>query len=192
MLRQCYYKGRWYENLLVTEQGTVYRRDGDKLTELTHYYDGDGYPFVVYSMGSDGIIRPKVHRLVAFAYLPNVGDYYTEVDHRSTNTKDPSVYNLVWVTKEGNANNPITRINRGWSPEKKQIAHPEMQRCGETNGNYGVRYECHCKKIMCIETGEVFDAIVDAANKYCINAGNIGRVCDGKRKTCGGYHWRYL
>lgn len=79
MLRQCYYKGRWYENLLVTEQGIVYRRDGDKLTELTHYYDG-----------------------------------------------------------------------------------------------------------------EVFDAIIDAANKYCISAGNIGRVCDGKRKTCGGYHWRYL
>ena len=192
MLRQCYYKGRWYENLLVTEQGIVYRRDGDKLTELTHYYDGDGYPFVVYSMGSDGVIRPKVHRLVAFAYLPNVGDYYTEVDHRSTNTKDPSVYNLVWVTKEGNANNPITRMNRGWSPKKKQITHPEMQRYGETNGNYGIRYECHCKKIMCVETGEVFDAIVDAANKYCINAGNIGRVCDGKRKTCGGYHWRYL
>ena len=43
MLRQCYYKGRWYENLLVTEQGIVYRRDDDKLTELTHYYDGDGY-----------------------------------------------------------------------------------------------------------------------------------------------------
>ena len=37
-----------------------------------------------------------------------------------------------------------------------------------------------------------FDAIVDDANKYCINAGNIGRVCEGKRKTCGGYHWRYL
>ena len=192
MLRQCYYKGRWYENLLVTEQGIVYRRDGDKLTELTHYYDGDGYPFVVYSMGSVGVIRPKVHRLVAFAYLPNVGDYYTEVDHRSTNTKDPSVSNLVWVTKEGNVNNPITRMNRGWSPEKKQITHPEMQRCGKTNGNYGIRYECHCKKIVCVETGEVFDAIVDAANKYCINAGNIGRVCEGKRKTCGGYHWRYL
>ena len=60
------------------------------------------------------------------------------------------------------------------------------------HGNYGVRYECHCKKILCVETGEVFDAIVDAANKYCINAGNIGRVCEGKRKTCGGYHWRYL
>ena len=192
MLRQCYYKGRWYENLLVTEQGIVYRRDGDKLTELTHYYDGDGYPFVVYSMGSGGVIRPKVHRLVAYAFLPNVGGYYQEVDHINTNRTNCKASNLRWVTKEGNANNPITRINRGWSPEKKQITHPEMQRCGETNGNYGVRYECHCKKIMCIETGEVFDAIVDAANKYCINAGNIGRVCEGKRKTCGGYHWRYL
>ena len=36
------------------------------------------------------------------------------------------------------------------------------------------------------------DLLVDAANKYCINAGNIGKVCDGKRNICAGYHWRYL
>ena len=37
------------------------------------------------------------------------------------------------------------------------------------------------------------DAVIkDDEEWYCINAGNIGRVCEGKRKTCGGYHWRYL
>ena len=194
MLRQCYYKGKWYEDLLVDEDGNVFRRLSDgSLKQMTHYYDGDGYAFVAYSLGSrDNVIRPKVHRLVAHAFLPNVGGYYKEVDHIDTDRTNCKASNLRWVTREGNANNPITRMNRGWSPEKKQITHPEMQRCGETNGNYGVRYECHCKKILCVETGEVFDAIVDAANKYCINAGNIGRVCEGKRKTCGGYHWRYL
>lgn len=37
-----------------------------------------------------------------------------------------------------------------------------------------------------------FDSLTDAANITGINCANIGQVCNGKRKTAGGYIWKYL
>lgn len=44
-------------------------------------------------------------------------------------------------------------------------------------------------KVICVETGVVFNCIKDAqawAGKTGISA-----CCRGERKTCGGYHWAY-
>ena len=46
-------------------------------------------------------------------------------------------------------------------------------------------------KVKNIETGEVFNSIVEAAEKYNLKATHITRVCRGKRKTTGGFHWEY-
>lgn len=47
------------------------------------------------------------------------------------------------------------------------------------------------KRVMCIETGEVFDSIREANVKYGFHISNICAVCKGKQKTAYGYHWRY-
>lgn len=47
------------------------------------------------------------------------------------------------------------------------------------------------KKVMCIDTGEVFEYINLAAEKYHVNKSNIVQVCKGKRLTAGGYRWQY-
>lgn len=44
------------------------------------------------------------------------------------------------------------------------------------------------KKIMCVETGEIFDCLSDVLKKY---KGHIGSAAKGKRKTACGYHWKY-
>lgn len=50
-------------------------------------------------------------------------------------------------------------------------------------------YEHRCKKIMCVETGEIFDSISEAQKiKKC---SNISQACRGIRNIAGGYHWRY-
>ena len=48
------------------------------------------------------------------------------------------------------------------------------------------------KKVLCVETGEVFESTKDAERKTGINHGNISKVCLGKRKTIGGFHWKFL
>lgn len=46
------------------------------------------------------------------------------------------------------------------------------------------------KKIMCIETGEVFESLKEAVSKY--SNIHIGDAANGYRKTAVGYHWKYL
>ena len=48
------------------------------------------------------------------------------------------------------------------------------------------------KKVLCVETGEVFESTKDAERKTGISQGNISQVCNGKRKTIGGFHWKFL
>ena len=46
-------------------------------------------------------------------------------------------------------------------------------------------------KVRCVETGEIFNSIIDASKKYNLKATNITRVCKGKRNRTGGFHWEY-
>ena len=48
-------------------------------------------------------------------------------------------------------------------------------------------------KVVCVETGEVFESIAEAArskNMYDKRT-CIGKVCKGIGNMCGGYHWKY-
>lgn len=45
--------------------------------------------------------------------------------------------------------------------------------------------------IICIETGEEFKSIIEASKKFNVCKTDISLCCSGKRKTAGGYHWRY-
>lgn len=47
------------------------------------------------------------------------------------------------------------------------------------------------KRIMCIETGVVYDGIVKAVELTGISYSAISHCCRGCQKTAGGYHWKY-
>lgn len=49
----------------------------------------------------------------------------------------------------------------------------------------------HSKKVQCVETLEIFPSSLIASQKLKIT-NHIGRCCSGERKTCGGYHWRWV
>lgn len=46
-------------------------------------------------------------------------------------------------------------------------------------------------QVICIETGEVFESLKVASEKYNIDGSNISACCRGKRTTAGEYHWMY-
>ena len=48
------------------------------------------------------------------------------------------------------------------------------------------------KKVRCIDTDIVYSSISEAARQLGISAGNISQCCNGKSKTCGGYHWEFV
>lgn len=47
------------------------------------------------------------------------------------------------------------------------------------------------KKVLCVETGEIFKSTKDASRKTGISQGNISNACSGHRKTAGGYQWQF-
>lgn len=47
-------------------------------------------------------------------------------------------------------------------------------------------------KVRNVDTGEVFESVKKAAEKYNLKDTHISRVCRGKRKTTGGFKWEYV
>lgn len=108
--------------------------------------------------------KPKlVHRLVADAFINNP-DGKQEVNHIDGNKLNNSATNLEWATASENQ-----KHSRGV-----------------------LKNSCSIKReVICVETGEVFDSIKDACNKYGLQISLIWKCCNGKQQTTGGYHWRY-
>lgn len=124
-----------------------------------------------------------IHRLVAFAFIPNPNDY-PEIDHIDGNPSNNNVENLRWVTHRQNELNPITR---------ERISN---SRIGEKNPIYGKRgKEIHNAKavVRIDQNGEekYYDSIADAARDNNIRQSGISGCLCGKNKTSGGYVWRY-
>ncbi len=47
------------------------------------------------------------------------------------------------------------------------------------------------KQVQCIETRKIYNSITEASKLTGTNRRHISDVCKGKRKTSGGYTWRY-
>lgn len=109
-----------------------------------------------------------IHRLVAEAYLPNP-DNLPEVNHKDEIKTHNWINNLEWCTR-------LYNINYGTKVERM------LKTRAKTRG----------KKIICVETGEIFNSQKEAAEKYGISQGNLSRACRGIIQTCGGYHWRFV
>ena len=48
------------------------------------------------------------------------------------------------------------------------------------------------KKVINIETNEIFENLIEAAKSIGKSSKLIGQCCNGKCKTAGGYHWKYI
>lgn len=46
-----------------------------------------------------------------------------------------------------------------------------------------------CKRVRCVETGEIFGSISEANKKF--HTKHVGDVCNNKREIAGGYHWEF-
>lgn len=49
------------------------------------------------------------------------------------------------------------------------------------------------KKVICVETGEIFESATAAGKSLgFFNGSAISACCKGRFKTSGGFHWKYL
>ncbi len=103
------------DKVIIRKDGIKYIKRG---TMLKPSINTSGYLQI--GLSKNGIRKPfRIHRLVAIAFIPNP---YNKpfIDHINTIKTDNKVENLRWVTREENANNPLTRkhISESNSNEK--------------------------------------------------------------------------
>ena len=72
---------------------------------------------------------------------------------------------------------------------------------GENNHFYGKKHteaakskvsKKKSKKVVCLETGEVFKSAVFASHCLGLNSSAVSGSINGKSKSAGGFHWKYL
>jgi hypothetical protein len=124
--------------------------------------DKDNYRQI--TLHKDGKIKNyRIHRLVALAFIPNPLNL-PEVNHRDENPSNNRVENLEWCDRK-------------------------------YNNNYGTRTE-KCSKPVLQFTREgkfikEYPSLIEAERQTKIFNQNISSCCLGKRKSCGGFVWRY-
>lgn len=109
--------------------------------------------------------------------------------------------------REVGYNIAINTFNHEFSEETKQKMsknhanfkgenNPMYGKCGELAPFYGRVGKLHhaSKRVMCIETGVIYESVRQAERMTKIQNSNISACCLGKyrHKTAGGYHWKYL
>lgn len=66
--------------------------------------------------------------------------------------------------------------------QKKQIMQDMHDKAKQTN----------IKPVKCIETGMCYESAREAYRQTNVSYSSIGKVCKGKQKTAGGYHWCFI
>ena len=74
---------------------------------------------------------------------------------------------------------------------KKMISERQLGEKNHMYGKYGI-LNPHSRKVRCVETQKVYDALKDAERDTGINCNNICSCCAGRLKTAGKFHWEYV
>lgn len=109
----------------------------------------------------------QVHRLVAYYFLPNPNNL-PQINHIDENKANNHVENLEWCDAKYNSNYGTRKYKIGLSNGRAVLQYTK-------NGIFVNR----------------FDTIMDAQRNTSIINQSISACCSGKRKTAGGYIWKY-
>lgn len=114
----------------------------------------------------------SVHRLVAFAFIPNPDqERLREINHIDENKSNNRVDNLEWCDRAYNIRYGSSRIRAiKNNPNVRKVA--QYSKRGELIARYGT--------------------IVEASRATGLHVSSISKACRGKLKKSGTYIWRYI
>lgn len=101
----------------------------------------------------------------------------------------------------GYSNNHSEEQKLKWKKERpgKKVSEEhssknKIARLGKKNSDYHNQRisECNSKRIICLETGLIYPSARAAAKHLNLHYSKISLVCNGKRKTTGGFHFKFV
>ena len=173
------YDSEPYEGFEVSNLGRImslnYRRTG-KSKLMKQYEDKDGYFYV--KLRKNGEYKTcKVHRLVAFAFLPNPENKPC-INHKIEGDVGKTL-NMVIFNEDGTINKEKTTIE--WVTVKE-------------NNDYGTRTERTSKKVLQLSlSGELireWESTMECGRNGFTQQ-SVSACCRGKQKTHKGFRFMY-
>ena len=163
-------------NYIVSNDGRIRRRGCDK-DHSTRMKKG----YLITDLYENGKrTTSRVHRLVAEAYVENP-DNKPEVNHKDLNKLNNNASNLEWMTKSENIRHAY---DNGIHANRK----PSYGMLGKKNPNAGRKG----KPFKIVETGEVFNTLLECEKAINGNDTCIQDCLKGRQKTHRGYHFEYV
>lgn len=165
-------------NYMVSNTGLVKRI---KTNHILHF--GNQKRYYTVSLCQNGQIKTYyVHRLVALAFLsnPNNERYVNHIDH---NIKNNNVENLEWCSSSENARHSYKKGRR--EREYQTIRKDITEKMINSTKKKVIQYDLQHKKIA------IFESAMEAKRQTGVNNQSISLVCQGKRKTAGGFIWGF-
>lgn len=156
-------KINFFSDYLITDCGVIYSYKKNKKRKLIPQKQKNGYTHVCLSQNGISCVK-LVHRLVAEAFIPNPENKPC-INHKNNIRSDNRATNLEWCTHKEN-----------------NLYAYRVFKCGP-------RFK---KKIICLETKQVYYSIINAARELDIKPYFLYNHLHGNTKKCKGTHWKYL
>ena len=166
---ECWREIAGYPKYFISNIGRVKsektKRGGSHII-MKQQLDKDGYRKICLCKGN--VKRDFfVHRLVAFAFVPNPLNYPV-INHIDENKRNNNVYNLEWCTVQYNTLYNGINFKRA---EFRKRPIKQISKCGAVI--------------------KIWDSRVEIEKTTGYSGGNITSVCQGNRKSANGYKWEY-
>lgn len=158
-----------YEDYQVSTCGRVksLKFGKEKFLKLKKHRGG----YIQVNLWKDGNRKQySVQRLVAIAFIANP-ENKPHVNHKDENKENNCVWNLEWCD---------AKYNNNYGTNNKKVSKTL------TNN------EKISKKVICVETNKVYPSTMEAYRQTGVYNSNIVNCCNGKLKTAGKFHWRYV
>jgi hypothetical protein len=135
-----------------------------------------GYSKKMQSTRASNIISKKLTLMDKFPEIAKEWDYSKNDGMSPDSISYGANYKVGWICPKGHRYEAWISDRTG----RRKTGCPECS------------YLQKAKKVMCIETGVVYDSPRLAAEAVGKKAVTISAAARNQGKTCGGYHWKYL
>lgn len=113
----------------------------------------------------------EVHQMMIHSFQEYKEGY--EIHHKNEIKTDNRLENLYYLTRA--EHNILHKLGKKHSEQTKAKIQASQNK----------------KPVFCVQLNKVFPGVKIAARELCLPHGHISLCCKGKRKTCGGYHFKY-